>query len=235
MDRPTYGLIGRGRLATHLARYFQLEKLPYRQWHRTHPEPLDRSVDGCDVLLLAVSDDAIEPFMGANPEVTNRPVVHFSGSLVVDGADGLHPLMTFGPELYDHDTYRAIPFVSERGGLSFGDVFPTLGNPSWVLNADLKPLYHALCVLAGNFTTMLWSKAFADFEKRLGLPREVLLPYLERTAANTVAAGESALTGSLARGDQQTIDRDLSALEGDPYREVYQAFARAFAHEEVGP
>jgi predicted short-subunit dehydrogenase-like oxidoreductase (DUF2520 family) len=235
MDRPTYGLIGRGRLATHLARYFQLEKLPYRQWHRTHPESLDRSVDGCDVLLLAISDDAIEPFIAANSDVTDRPVVHFSGSLVVDGADGLHPLMTFGSELYDHDTYRAIPFVSERGGLSFGDVFPTLGNPSWVLNADLKPLYHALCVLAGNFTTMLWSKAFADFEKRLGLPREVLLPYLERTAANTFAAGESALTGSLARGDQRTIDRDLTALEGDPYREVYQAFARAFAHEEVGP
>ena len=63
----------------------------------------------------------------------------------------------------------------------------------------------------------------------------VLLPYLERTAANTIAEGESALTGSLARGDRLTADRDLAALEGDPYREVYQAFARAFAHEEVGP
>ena len=88
MDRPTYGLIGRGRLATHLARYFQLEKLPYRQWHRTHPEPLDRSVDGCDVLLLAISDDAIEPFIAANSDVTDRPMVHFSGSLVLYGAHG---------------------------------------------------------------------------------------------------------------------------------------------------
>ncbi|MGD9252839.1 MAG: DUF2520 domain-containing protein [Holophagae bacterium] len=235
MDRPTYGLIGRGRLATHLARYFQLEQLSYRQWHRAKPEPLRESVEGCDVLLLAISDDAIEPFVAANPEVTDRRVVHFSGSLVSDRANGLHPLMTFGPELYDHETYRAIPFVGERGGPSFDEVFPTLGNPSWVLETDLKPLYHALCVLAGNFTTMLWGKAFADFEQRLELPREVLLPYLERTAANTAAAGESALTGSLARGDQRTIDRDLAALEGDPYREVYQAFARAFAHEEVGP
>jgi predicted short-subunit dehydrogenase-like oxidoreductase (DUF2520 family) len=235
MDKPTYGLIGRGRLASHLARYFQLEKLPYRQWHRTHPEPLSAGVEGCDVLLLAISDDAIDPFVAANPQLTKRPVVHFSGSLVVDRAHGLHPLMTFGPELYDHDTYRAIPFVSERGRPSFSEVFPTLRNPSWVLDADLKPLYHALCVLAGNFTTMLWGKAFADFEQRLGLPREVLLPYLERTAVNTAAAGESALTGSLVRGDQRTIDRDLAALEGDPYREVYEAFARAFAHEEVGP
>jgi predicted short-subunit dehydrogenase-like oxidoreductase (DUF2520 family) len=233
MDRPTYGLIGRGRLATHLARYFQLEKLPYRQWHRNDPEPLRVIIEGCDVLLLAISDDAIEPFVAANPAVRDRTVVHFSGSLVVDQAHGLHPLMTFGPELYDHETYRAIPFVGERGGPSFDEVFPTLGNPSWVLETDLKPLYHALCVLAGNFTTMLWNKAFADFEQRLGLPRAVLLPYLERTAANTVATGEAALTGSLARGDQLTIDRDLAALEGDPYREVYQALARAFAHEEV--
>ena len=87
MDRPTYGLIGRGRLATHLARYFQLEKLPYRQWHRNDPEPLRVIIEGCDVLLLAIRDDAIEPFVTANPEVVDRPVVHFSGSLVAYGSN----------------------------------------------------------------------------------------------------------------------------------------------------
>ena len=38
-----------------------------------------------------------------------------------------------------------------------------------------------------------------------------------------------ALTGPLARGDAATIAANLTALEGDPFHEVYSAFARAYA------
>jgi predicted short-subunit dehydrogenase-like oxidoreductase (DUF2520 family) len=160
-------------------------------------------------------------------------VVHFSGSLVLAGAHGLHPLMSFGPELYDHATYRSIPFVEERCGLSFADAFPRLPNPAWPLDPELKPLYHALCVLGGNFTTLLLAKVYEDFEGRLALPRTVLGPYLEQVARNTAAAGRRALTGALARGDHGTVARDLAALEGDPYAAVYGAFAALFEPEEV--
>jgi predicted short-subunit dehydrogenase-like oxidoreductase (DUF2520 family) len=80
---------------------------------------------------------------------------------------------------------------------------------------------------------VLWNKAFEDFEARLGLPREILLPYLERTYRNTAASGGEALTGSLARGDRATTERDLRALDGDPYAEVFRAFARVYGLEEV--
>ncbi len=107
-------------------------------------------------------------------------------------------------------------------------------NPSWTIDPELKPLYHALCVLAGNFTTLLWLKAMDDFEMRLGLPREMLRPFLEQTAANTLAHGRAAMTGSLARGETGTIERDLQGLAGDPYRQVYAAIARASGSREVG-
>ena len=81
---------------------------------------------------------------------------------------------------------------------------------------------------------MLWAKAFDDFEHRLGLPREVLEPYLERTRLNIAVSGRDALTGSLARGDRRTVERDLRALEGDPYHEVYRAFIGAFEEQEAG-
>ena len=233
MDEPTYGLIGRGRVATHMARYLELEELPFVTWHREMLAPPDRALDLADIILLAVSDDAIQPFLADHPDLRRRPIVHFSGSLVVEGATSLHPLMTFGPELYDLETYRSIPFAEEKGGPSFRELFPRLNNPSWPLDPKDKPLYHALCVLAGNFTTLLWSKAFEDFERRLGLPREALLPFMTQTCRNTSIAGRTALTGPLARGDIETVARDLQALEGDPYVEVYRAFAKIFDLEEV--
>lgn len=232
MKTPTYGLIGRGRVATHLGRYLELEGLGHLSWHRGMDDA-ESVLDDADVILLAVSDDAIAGFPAHHPALRDRPLVHFSGSLVVDGVIGLHPLMTFGPELYDLETYRSIPFITERGRPGFRDVFPSLANPSLAISPELKPLYHALCVLAGNFTTILWNKAMRDFEDRLSLPRELLRPYLERTAINALRLGSAALTGSLARGERGTIERDLEGLEGDAFRSVYLAVAEAVSGGEA--
>jgi predicted short-subunit dehydrogenase-like oxidoreductase (DUF2520 family) len=38
-----------------------------------------------------------------------------------------------------------------------------------------------------------------------------------------------ALTGPLARGDEETVAANLASLEGDPFHDVYSAFARAYA------
>jgi len=232
MSIPTYGLIGRGRLATHLAHYLEFENRNVTRWHRGSGTPAGQAVDTAEIILLAISDDAIEGFIDKHPEVCDRPTVHFSGSMAYDGIHGLHPLMTFGPELYELATYRSIPFVGERGGARFDEIFPGFANPSWTVAPDLKPLYHALCVLAGNFTTLSWSKAMADFETKLDLPREILRPFLEQTALNTLDQGAAALTGSLARSDHGTIERDLDGLDGDPFKEVYIAYSRAVAATE---
>jgi len=231
--QPTYGLIGRGRVASHMARYLELEAQPFLFWHRGMPDPPERVLDRCDVVLLAISDDSLAPFLEAHPWLGRRTTVHFSGSRTLDGASGLHPLMTFGPELYDLETYRSIPFIEERGGVRFADTFPGLKNPAWPIDPALKPLYHALCVLGGNFSTLLWSKVAEDFESRLGLPSAALRPYLEQTCRNAAVAGRAALTGPLVRRDMGTVERDPRALAGDPYAEVYRAFAALFDLEEV--
>lgn len=233
MKTPTYGLIGRGRVATHLARYFEFEGLTTIPWHRGVDDDPESVLREADVILLAISDEAIAGFPSDHPALCDRPMVHFSGSLTIDGVAGLHPLMTFGPETYDLETYRRIPFITERGGAGFRELFPSLGNPSEAIDPELKPLYHALCVLAGNFTTILWAKTMRDFEDKLGLPRELLNPYLERTTANTLLQGDDALTGSLARGERSTIERDLEGLAGDPFRGVYLAVAEAVAGRGV--
>jgi predicted short-subunit dehydrogenase-like oxidoreductase (DUF2520 family) len=227
MSAAPYLLVGDGRLSRHFQHYLELEAIPWRRWRRSDGFPLDRALDGCRAVLLLVSDDAIEPFVARHARADGPPWVHCSGSVVSARAAGLHPLMAFSDELYDHRTYRRIPFVGERGRLTFAEIFPDLPNPHFQIDAEAKPVYHALASMAGNFSTLLWSKAFTDFEDRLGLPASVLHPYLERITAN-LERSASPLTGPLARGDAATVERHLGALDGDPYAGVYRAFVEAF-------
>lgn len=141
--------------------------------------------------------------------------------------------MTFAAELYPRALYERIAFVVEAGGPSLEELLPGLPNRSYRIPSADKPLYHALCVLGGNFTTLLWSKVFAEMEGRLGIPPAAVRPYLEAITANLLAPLGAPLTGPLARGDQATIDRNLAALAGDPYHEVYEAFVHAFRRENI--
>ncbi|HVK61040.1 MAG TPA: DUF2520 domain-containing protein, partial [Bdellovibrionales bacterium] len=135
--------------------------------------------------------------------------------------------MTFSQDLYDPATYRRVPFITEKGRADFGMLLPGLKNASYGLDAEQKGLYHALCVMSGNFTVLLWEKAFKEFET-LGLPRMTLLPYLERIALNLISSrGQSVLTGPLARGDGATIANNIEALDGDKFQDVYRAFVSA--------
>jgi len=88
MSEPTYGLIGSGRVATHLGHYLELEGQPLARWDRRASEPPERALAGSEPILLAISDDALETFLTANSWLAGRTVVHFSGSLVLAGAHG---------------------------------------------------------------------------------------------------------------------------------------------------
>ena len=228
MKTSPYGIVGRGRVAGHLAHWFSLEDLPYVLWFRDSPESPEHTLSTCKTIILAVNDDALETFIAVHPELRSKKMIHLSGSRTVSGVPGFHPLMTFGPELYSLDEYREIPFVTEAGGPAFTEVFPTLPNPNRELDSTKKALYHALCVISGNFTTLLWNKAFDGFEKSLGLPRDMLQPYLARIAANLASHPEGALTGPLIRGDKGTVTANLNALGDDPWQDVYRAFAALF-------
>jgi predicted short-subunit dehydrogenase-like oxidoreductase (DUF2520 family) len=137
--------------------------------------------------------------------------------------------MTFGPDLYDLPVYRTIPFVLDNGGTPFAELLPGLPNPSFSVAAKERPYYHALCAMAGNFSSLLWLKLFSEFEHRFGIPPSAAYPYLARVTANLTSNPSGALTGPLARGDQAAVAANLHALEGDPFHAVYAAFVRAYA------
>ena len=79
-----------------------------------------------------------------------------------------------------------------------------------------RPYYHALCVMAGNFSTILWVKLFDELQHRFGIPASAAHPYLARVAANVMADADRALTGPLSRGDAKTIATNLEGPRRGP-------------------
>jgi predicted short-subunit dehydrogenase-like oxidoreductase (DUF2520 family) len=228
-DAPPFGIVGNGRAARHIRHYFTLLGLPFVPWSRQEASAAPHeTLSACGTVLLLIRDDAIVPFVEAWPVLAHKRLVHCSGSLVTPVAEGAHPLMTFGHAVYTLDEYRRMAFVVDVGGTPFPELLPGLPNPWFAVPQADRPLYHALCVMAGNGSSLLWLKLFDTLERRFNVPAAAAYPYLARVAANLGTDGEAALTGPLTRGDRDTIAANLNALEGDPFQAVYAAFVRAY-------
>jgi len=224
-----YTIVGDGRVARHLAHYLSLLGISFSKWARRSDSEADlaRKVDSSSHVVVLIGDSAIEEFVAQNLSDAKKTVVHFSGSLVSPAAYGAHPLMTFTEQLYPLDLYLKIPFILDDPSLAFEDMLPGLPNRHFRIEPELKPLYHALCVSSGNFTTILWDRFFEGIVDKLGLPSDVAFPYLDQISENLKNREVSALTGPLARGDLTTIKNNLRALEGDPLQKVYHGFLKA--------
>src|SRR5262249_22569143 len=153
-------LIGDGRLARHLQRYFQQLNLNHAVWSRRMEAEkcrpaLEVLVQPDTRALLAISDRAVEPFIRSHPELRKAVRVHFSGRLASSLAIGAHPLFSFAETFYERELYERIPFVIDQGSPPLASLIPGLPNPSVLIEPQQRERYHALCVLAGNFTTLL--------------------------------------------------------------------------------
>jgi len=123
-----------------------------------------------------------------------------------------------------------MPFMLEAGQ-RFDELFPGLPNLHFAINIEDKAGYHAMCVVAGNFAQLLWEAVSDRFGQQFELPAEVLHPYLKQIVSNFIQTPETALTGPLSRNDEQTIEHNLNALEGDPMQDLYRAFVDCYKKE----
>lgn len=222
---PHYLIIGNGRAARHFEHYLHLLTLPCQRWDRSQPlDSLHKAATWATHILLLISDPAIDRFALTHLAAYNKIMVQFSGQLISQYAHGAHPLMTFNTALYDVDSYTAIPFVVEESAPAFSELLPGLPNAHVIIKEADKIKYHALCVLAGNFSCLLWQKLFSSFETDLKLPAEIAHPYLKQITQNLLTSPESALTGPLVRNDTDTLKKHLATLAMDPFQTVYQSF-----------
>jgi predicted short-subunit dehydrogenase-like oxidoreductase (DUF2520 family) len=221
-----YTIIGDGRVARHFKHYFNLVGITYNHWQRSQSnEQLQLSIAQSDCVLILIADDAIETFISRHTFLIDKNLIHFSGTLNIDNAIGCHPLMTFSHELYDIHTYQSIPFVCDEH-VQFNELFPQLKNNSFNLNKDKKAYYHAMCVMAGNFSQILMRESSKKINSELNLPADILFPYLLQNTKNFISHPENSATGPLERGDFSTISKHLQVLQGDELKSIYKSFIK---------
>jgi predicted short-subunit dehydrogenase-like oxidoreductase (DUF2520 family) len=189
---------------------------------------------GCDLLLVAVADPALDAVVARLAVRPQAPVVlHVAGSrgasalapLAGRGSavGTLHPLKAFPRPLPDPAAARGVLFAVD-GDAAAAELAERLarawgGVPRTVEEAA-RPLYHLGATLAaGGVVTLL--AAAERIAAAAGLPREVLAGYLELSRGALAAAGDElaaggafagAVTGPAARGDRDTTLRQLRRL-----------------------
>jgi predicted short-subunit dehydrogenase-like oxidoreductase (DUF2520 family) len=86
-----------------------------------------------------------------------------------------------------------------------------LGMRARIVAAADRPLYHAAATAASNFLVTVEDMA-ERLAERVGLDRSALVPLVRATVDNWAASGTRALTGPIARGDEQTVERQRTAI-----------------------
>ncbi len=204
------------------------------------------AVQGADIVLLAVSDHALEAMAARLVDEIGEvgcPVVHCSGAFP---GNVLEPLVRSGTPVGSMHPLRSFAYgspVQDLSGTWFAlegdtacveaaqDLVSSLGGTSVVMASRAKTVYHAAAVMSSNLLVALVSLATELVECELGetVPEgtvlKMFLPLVRGTVENLERVGlPGALTGPVSRGDHVTVARHLTALA---------SMAREGSREEV--
>jgi predicted short-subunit dehydrogenase-like oxidoreductase (DUF2520 family) len=240
-------IVGRGRVGRSLWRAAERAGLDVRLAGR---EEAAKACGGAGAALLCVPDDAI----GATAEriAADAPplVGHVSGATTLDalavapgGGFSLHPLQTFANGETPVEGTPAAIAGSDAESLGYvRSLAEALGMRPFEVPEESRAAYHAAASIASNLLIALEESA-AELLERIGVAdaRELLAPLVLRTAANWAERGGEALTGPIARGDRETVERHRAALSQaapellaayDALAERAEAVASQRAHTE---
>lgn len=201
-------VVGHGRLGTALAAALRAAGMAV-------DGPLGRGADGAgaDVVLLCVPDAEIA---AAAACVAPGPLVgHCSGATTLAPLAGhealsLHPLMTVTEAgAAFAGAGAAIAGSTPRALAAARALALALGMAPFEIRDEDRAAYHAAASIASNFlVTLEWAA-----ERVGGVEPAALAPLVRAAVENWAAQGpERALTGPIARGDEETVARQRAAV-----------------------
>jgi predicted short-subunit dehydrogenase-like oxidoreductase (DUF2520 family) len=178
--------------------------------------------------LLCVPDRAIAQAAAA---IEPGPwVAHVSGATPLAALDphrrrfSVHPLQTLvkarGPEQLD-GAWAGITAEDADAHARALWLAETLGLRPFELADDRRVVYHAGAAIASNFLVTLYRVA-SQLVAEAGAPPEALVPLMTRTIENGFE-----LTGPIARGDWETVERHREALRGTEVEGLYDTLVEA--------
>ncbi len=198
-------------------------------------------VRASDVLVLAVPDDSLAAVAEKlAPHV--RPgqlVLHTSGrhgrSVLAPLAElgartaAFHPAMTFTGSDVDVDRPCVVGLTTTDEDRADVETLAVAvgGTPVHVAEAD-RVVYHAALAHGANHVVTVLNQAM-DLLRSIGVtdPSAVLEPLVRASVTNTLAYGDAALTGPVARGDAHTVAAHVDAITDREIAATYTALSAA--------
>ena len=254
-------LLGTGRAAFHLGHAFARAGVPLvgvagRDAQRTHQlaedlhttaYALGDNLPACDVVLLAVSDDAVAG-VSERLAVTAAVVAHTSGArshetLAKHPHRGvLWPVQSLSPgEPADlGGTPLVVDGNDEHARTVLLGLAQRVSGRTLVLGHDERRHVHLAATLTSNLPVFLAAEGQRLLREQ-GLPTDLLMPLWHTTAAKVDALGPAeALTGPARRGDVRTVQAHLDLLKDDPdlrraYALLSDLILKAYGHGGMPP
>ncbi len=171
-----------------------------------------------DLVIVATPDREIRSAAAAAAaRLTGAAtMVHLSGFTSIEAVDvgtgrfgSMHPLMSLADPVRGRNALRGAPAAVtassrdvERRIFEFA---ASIGMRPFGLPDDRRRLYHTSAAVASNITTGVLGLAF-ELMSAAGVDPSVLRPLVDQSIANTFELGpDEALTGPIARGDDETV------------------------------
>lgn len=196
-----------------------------------------------DTLIISTPDSEIDGVVSSLAGLVDGRtfVFHTSGSLSSSILEPLrkggspigsiHPLVSISDSEIGASRFNGSYFCLEgdRAALDRGRmIVQDLGGVPFSIDRDKKALYHAAAVMAcGHFVALI--ELSTGLLARCGMSKAdaktVLMPLVESTLANMrVQSIPDALTGTFARGDVESFERHLAALNAYGDARVYEIY-----------
>lgn len=245
-SHPRIAVIGCGNVGTHISRAFRQCGL---KCELSSSRDLKRVRCDFDVLILAVSDSAIEKVaetLFKQIKGFDGIVVHTSGSVSMEvlapyfkNYGVFYPLQTFSRDIPMLHLEEVPIFLEANNEPTFKtlkklakEVFLHVYN----LDSSVRKKLHLASVFACNFVNAMYTAASEILEAE-GLPFDVVKPLIMQTA-NKVSVVSPALcqTGPAVRGDIEVVKTHISLLEANPeLKEIYTKLTQYIIKKSKAP
>lgn len=193
----------------------------------------DRLIASCDVIAIAVSDDALASVIADLANMMSAGDAPFvfhvsgrSGAAILDpfrakGAltAAIHPAMTFTGDPSSEVRRMASACFAITGSTPEAveqarRFVALIGGDAVEIAEDHRALYHAaLCHASNHLVTLIAGASDALRAVGVGDPAAMLAPLTHAALDNSLELGFAALSGPLLRGDEATIEGHLTALD----------------------
>lgn len=235
MNKPKITIIGNGKVGQSIAQLFTKKEMEVTLVGRSFIEQ-QNACRQADITLLTVTDGNIKRVCKAlaGSFKMGSVVAHCSGAVNSSALNSAkknnchtasaHPLNTF-PSLeaslktFSNEQHGSYLFA-EGDQYALDQLLPlfrSTGFNTQIIESQSKPLYHAACVFACNYLNPLMEMSLSTAQAA-GLERTVfwnaLQPLVQATLNNISELGTAkALSGPIARGDEETLSAHLVELE----------------------